>query len=168
MMETVYLATGTNLGERAANLRHAREELARAGVTVTAVSLIYETPPWGYLPQPHFLNQVLQAQTALSPLELLKAVKKIEKHLGREPAVRYGPRLIDLDILFYGDHLINEEHLVVPHPRLHERAFVLVPLNDLVPDLVHPLLKQTIHSLLAGLPQSERDAIHPWTEPSHA
>ena len=167
MSETVFLSLGTNLGDRVENLRAALQALLPV-VNIQSTSPVFETPPWGFTEQPAFLNMVIMGKTEVDPLTLLGRLKSIEVDLGRLPSFRFGPRLIDLDILFYGDHLINEEHLVVPHPRLHERAFVLVPLNDLVPDLVHPLLKQTIHSLLAGLPQSERDAIHPWTEPSHA
>ena len=147
---TVYLSLGTNLGRRAANLRAALAGLAPQ-VHVRRVSPVYETEPWGYADQPAFLNQVVEAETALSPEDLLGYIKHIEMVLGREPTFRYGPRLIDLDVIFYDDRVIDEDNLTVPHPRLAERAFVLVPLADLAPDLVHPLLHQPVRDLLAAV-----------------
>lgn len=135
--ETVYLALGTNLGERSRNLVQACRSL-KEFVTVTRSSHIYETPPWGVTDQPLFLNQVLEVTTVLSPQELLAAVKKIETEMGRVPTVRYGPRLIDIDILVYGCHEVSSNELTIPHSSMAERAFVLVPLAELVPDLVPP------------------------------
>jgi 2-amino-4-hydroxy-6-hydroxymethyldihydropteridine diphosphokinase len=150
MTQTLYIALGSNLGERAANLRAALD-LLPPQVAVLAESNIYETPPWGITDQPAFLNMVIQAETALAPVELLKHLKDIETRLGRAPAARYGPRLIDLDILFYGEQVIDSPPLVIPHPRLHERGFVLVPLAELAPELRHPLLGKTIRELLANI-----------------
>lgn len=144
---TVYLALGTNLGDRLANLRAARLALAPA-VQVEACSPVYMTQPWGFLEQPNFLNQALKGSTLLEPLDLLVFLKQLERDLGRVESARYGPRLIDLDILFYDDLVLQEGSLTVPHPRLHERAFVLVPLNDLDPGLRHPWLHQTVQEML--------------------
>ena len=148
--ETVYLALGSNLGDRLANLEAAIIALPPA-VKVLERSPVYETAPWGVTSQPDFLNMVLQGETRLAPTALLTCLKRIETDLGRLPSVRYGPRLIDMDILFYDDLVLNIPELVLPHPRLHERAFVLVPLADLAAGLVHPVLRKTIRGLLEGI-----------------
>ncbi len=150
-MPIVYVALGTNLGNREANLREAEKRLS-AQVTVTGRSRIYETEPWGVLAQPRFLNQVLEGETTLEPRALLRFVKTIEREMGRTPSVRYGPRLIDLDILLYDDQAVRFPELTIPHANLHERRFVLVPLADLAPDLVHPVFGSTIKELLSSLP----------------
>jgi len=147
---TVYLALGTNLGDRPANLSAAIAVLPPA-VTVLAESPVYETPPWGVTDQPPFLNMAIAGQTVLSPDGLLKKLKALETSLGRVPSVRYGPRRIDLDILFYDNLVLDIPGLVIPHPGLSERAFVLVPLADLAADFVHPVLGKTIRQLLAGV-----------------
>jgi len=147
-MSIIYLALGTNLGDRSANLRSAMLALA-PGVTVLAESPIYETPPWGVTDQPMFLNMVLRGETNLKPGALLKHLKRLETRLGRVAAIRWGPRLIDIDILFYDALVWQARGLTIPHPHLHERAFVLVPLADLAPELVHPVLGKTIRELLA-------------------
>jgi 2-amino-4-hydroxy-6-hydroxymethyldihydropteridine diphosphokinase len=146
-MPNIYLALGTNLGDRMDNLRRAIAAQPPT-VRVTALSPAYETPPWGYADQPAFLNMTLAAETDLEPLVLIDFLKKLETDLGREKTFRNGPRLIDMDILFYDDIIFEQSDLVIPHPRLHERAFVLVPLNDIAPELVHPVLKRTVHDLL--------------------
>ena len=152
-MPTLYLALGANLGDRLANLRAVIQGLAPA-VRVTRESPVYETPPWGLTDQPAFLNMVVEGETELAPAALLEYLKLLETRLGRQPAVRYGPRLIDLDILFYDDLVLEGPPLVIPHPRLGERAFVLVPLADLAPDLRHPALGASVRELLAGVDAS--------------
>ncbi len=150
MKNTIYIALGTNLGNRLANLRAAIQSMPPE-VKVLAESHVYETPPWGYEDQPAFLNMVVKAKTELLPEALLKYLKQLEVELGREQNFRWGPRLIDLDILFYDDLVLASPPLVIPHPRLHERAFVLVPLADVAPDLIHPVLKQSVRDLLVAI-----------------
>lgn len=161
---TVYLALGSNLGDRSVNLNAAIQAIGRQ-VLVSRSSPVYETPPWGITDQPAFLNQVIAGETRLSPMDLLTFLKQIERDLGRRPGVRYGPRPIDLDILLYNDLVLNLPGLNIPHARLAERAFVLVPLADLAPDLRHPLNGETIGRLLEEL---DRTGIHPYLPPSAA
>lgn len=117
-------------------------------------SPIYETPPWGIVDQPAFLNQVVQIETSLSPVKLLSFLKRLEAHLGRIPAERYGPRLIDIDILFYNNKIVERRKLKIPHPRLAERAFVLVPLADLAPQLRHPVSHKSVSEMLSQVDRS--------------
>ncbi len=145
---TVYLALGSNVGNRAANLKAAIAALPPQ-MEVNAKSRVYETPPWGYTNQEKFLNQVVKAQTYLEPEPLLKHLKRLEVALGRVPTFQYGPRLIDIDMLFYDDLVFASPALVIPHPRLQERGFVLLPLMDIAPDLMHPVRNQTIRQLIA-------------------
>ncbi|MCB8979690.1 MAG: 2-amino-4-hydroxy-6-hydroxymethyldihydropteridine diphosphokinase [Ardenticatenaceae bacterium] len=165
-MHTIYLGLGTNLGDRVANLQAAVAGLS-ARMMITAVSPIYQTPPWGVTDQPDFLNLCLKAQTDLPPVELLAFVKNLEVELGRQPAKRWGPRFIDIDILFYAKQLVETENMTIPHPRLTERAFVLRPLADIAPDFVHPVLGETIAALSARVvddgirPYPETIALHP-------
>jgi 2-amino-4-hydroxy-6-hydroxymethyldihydropteridine diphosphokinase len=146
----VYLALGTNLGDRIKNLSDARQAL-KGCVDILRESSIYQTPPWGVTDQPAFLNQVLKASAGISPRELLTAVKKIEATMGRVPTVRYGPRLIDIDILLFDTITMETLELTIPHPRMFERAFVLVPLCEIAPDLRSPLTGQAVVDLLAGM-----------------
>jgi 2-amino-4-hydroxy-6-hydroxymethyldihydropteridine diphosphokinase len=149
-MATIYLALGANLGDRAQNLRAALAQI-RTSVQITRVSSIYETEPWGVREQPWFLNLVCAGTTTLSPVDLLRRAKKIENEMGRAEGIRFGPRPIDIDILMY-DRLIElSPALTIPHPRLHERAFVLIPLAEIAPDLVHPRLRVTMRALLDRL-----------------
>ena len=150
MLQQVYIGLGSNLGDRVEFLEKAAHALAPAVIPLRSSS-IYQTPPWGYAEQPSFLNQVIQAQTDLKPEDLLKKLKQIEKDLGRVEIFRYGPRCIDLDILLYDDLVYQSDTLVVPHPQLAGRAFVLVPLNEIAPNLVHPVLKVKISELLKKL-----------------
>ena len=147
MSHNVFLALGTNLGDRLANLADARNRISPV-VDLIACSPIYETPPWGYLDQSPFLNQVIEGHTELSPKNLLDYIKYLEVDLGRIPSVHNGPRLIDIDILFYDDIVIDLPMLTIPHPRMRGRAFVLLPLSDLAPDLNHPVLQRTVVELL--------------------
>lgn len=150
MKHTVYIALGTNLGERSANLDSALASLPPV-VNILSCSPVYETPPWGYLHQSSFLNQVVKCETHLTPEELLDYLKAIEKRLGRKPTFLYGPRTIDLDILFFDDMVFETPSLIIPHPRLEERAFVLVPLADLDSDMKHPVSRKSIIELLESV-----------------
>lgn len=147
---TAFLALGTNLGDRMSNLDEALARLPPA-VKILKQSPIYETKPWGITDQPLFLNMVVQVETGLSPSKLLMHLKHIETEMGRTPTVRYGPRTIDMDILFYDDLILETRHLTIPHPRLHERAFVLVPLHDIAPDFIHPVLEKSIGTLMNAI-----------------
>lgn len=151
--ERVYIGLGTNLGDRWHNILRAVEAL-RDVVTVERVSPVYETAPWGYEDQPPFFNAVIEGRTDKEPLELLDELKHLEQKLGRRPSFRYGPRLIDLDLLLYGSRVMEHPRLVLPHPTIPERAFVLVPLADLIPDFIHPVLKRRIVDLLADVDTS--------------
>jgi 2-amino-4-hydroxy-6-hydroxymethyldihydropteridine diphosphokinase len=149
-MPTVYLALGTNLGNRAENLRRALADLA-PDFKIVRLSSVYETEPAYVADQPRFLNLVCRATTDLPPLAALRRLKTIEAGLGRVPGPRFGPRLIDLDLLLYGGVRLETSELTLPHPRLHERPFVLVPLAEIAPDLVHPELRLTVADLLRRL-----------------
>ena len=145
---TVYLALGSNLGDRLTNLKQAIAALPPQ-MEVKTKSSIYETPPWGYEDQPKFLNQVIRAKTYLDPEPLLKHLKRLEVALGRKESFPNGPRLIDMDILFYDDLVLNGLSLILPHPRLHERGFVLLPLMEISPELVHPVNKKSVREMVA-------------------
>ena len=150
MIQNAYVGLGSNLGDRAGHLLLAVRGMLDAGLDVIRLSSIYETDPVGNEDQPAFLNLVaeLRGPTLPSPDQLLARLLRIEYSLGRKREVPLGPRTIDLDLLIVKDELANTEFLTLPHPRLHLRRFVLVPLNELVPDLVHPVLKKTVHELL--------------------
>ena len=159
MSHTVYLGLGTNQGDRLANLQAACRLLAPS-VRLLEASPVYQTEPWGFLDQPAFLNQALKTETDLPPLDLLVYLKDLERRLGRKPNFRYGPRLIDIDILLYDDLVLSLPGLEIPHPRLVERAFVLVPLVDLAPDLCFP---GNGHSLQELLERTGRAGVTPFS-----
>jgi 2-amino-4-hydroxy-6-hydroxymethyldihydropteridine diphosphokinase len=146
-LSTVYLSLGSNLGDREANLRAALERLHPL-----RVSPIYETEPVDYTAQPMFLNLAAEVETALTPRQFLAYAQTIEHDLGRVRDIPKGPRTLDIDILFYDDAIVREPDLEIPHPRLHERRFVLEPLADLEPDLRHPVTGRTVREMLACLP----------------
>nr|WP_319219204.1 2-amino-4-hydroxy-6-hydroxymethyldihydropteridine diphosphokinase [uncultured Trichococcus sp.] len=159
-MPTVYIALGTNLEPRATHLEKALE-LFRSlpDVEVKRVSSVYESKPVGYLDQPDFLNLVFEAETDLLPLDLLDSCQSIEQELGRVRTIRFGPRTLDVDIVLYGAESIEEERLIVPHPRMQERSFVLLPLQELNPEFVVPEWNKTINELVAGLPSKDLEEI---------
>lgn len=149
MDHIVYLSLGSNLGKRPANLKQAISSLPPQMI-VKAKSKVYETPPWGYTEQDNFLNQVVKVTTYLEPLPLLKHIKRMEVAMGRKSTFRHGPRLIDIDILFYDDEVLKTSSLTIPHPHMHERGFVLLPMMDIAPDLVHPVMKKKIRELIGS------------------
>lgn len=153
-MARLYLGVGTNLGDRMENLRAALVRL-EPSMRVQSVSSVYETEPWGVTDQPRFLNLVVEGETELEPLALLDALKRTEREMGRGPGERYGPRVIDLDILLYDNLEFRSDRLEIPHPRLAERRFVLVPLAEIAPDIIHPGFKQSALELLQQLPDAK-------------
>ena len=156
---SVYLGLGSNLGDREANLREAIERIKRLGLEVVRASSIYETEPVGYTDQPRFLNQVIEVNldSQFRVSDLLHAVLKIERDMGRKRTIPNGPRVIDIDILIYGEvEIADPPQLILPHPRMHERRFVLEPLSEIAPDLMHPRLKKTCRELLDALEESEK------------
>lgn len=149
-MATVYIALGSNVGDRLENLRRAVESLA-LDLDQLQASPVYETDPVGYDDQERFLNAVVRGETDLSPHRLLERVQEIETQLGRERPFPNAPRTIDLDILLYDDRILDSSDLTIPHPRLHERLFVLIPLADVAPEAAHPVLGKSINDLLRAL-----------------
>lgn len=165
--EVVFVAVGANLGDRESTLAAVIRALeVEPDVLLLAASTVYETDPIGPGEQAAYLNAVIGLRTWLSPIELLHRLQDIERMLGRDrsaAAVRWGPRTIDLDLLFYGDRVIEMPELIVPHPRAHERAFVLMPLVELAPDYVHPRLGATIEAIAATLLGAA--GLRPWRRP---
>lgn len=153
MTKSVYFSIGTNLGDRFANLQRALS-LLQDEMPVTAVSPVYATEPWGDKDQPQFLNICAAAVTNLGPSDVLAKIKRIEANMGRVPSRHWGPRLIDIDLVLYGDDLVELPELTVPHPQMGGRAFVLAPLANIIPDFVHPETGQTIQQMLDQIDQS--------------
>ena len=151
-MKRVYLSLGSNIGDREGNLRKAVERLAALDIRVLRASRIYETEPVDYKDQAWFLNQVVEAETALFPMQLLTRTGRVERELGRTRTVRNGPRTIDIDILFYGAATVETARLEIPHPRIAQRRFVLAPLAELAPLLRHPVTHRTVREMLESAP----------------
>lgn len=149
-VNTVFLHTGSNLGNKAANLKQACREIEKRIGAIQKESLIYITKAWGITDQPDFLNQALEIQTDLEPFELLRTINAIESDMGRKREIKWGTRLIDIDILFYEDQIIDTEKLIIPHAYLHYRNFVLIPLREIAPDFKHPIFKKTITELCSA------------------
>lgn len=148
MESGIYLLLGSNKGNRAENLRKARLKIRGEMGMIMESSKVYQTVAWGKTDQQDFYNQVIRLSTALSPDELLKALSTIEQQFGRDRTEKWGPRAIDIDILFYRNEVINKKDLIIPHPGIVHRRFTLVPLNEIAPDLLHPSLKKPISELL--------------------
>ena len=158
--KVVYIALGSNVGDRAAMLERAIAAMNSAGIRVSRQSSFYVTEPVDTPGQAWFLNAVVEAETSLLPLQLLHALLRIERELGRRRITPHGPRTIDLDILFYGSSVIRSKELQVPHPRLSERRFVLVPLAQIAPEFRHPVLHKSVTQLLAETP--DRGEVRFW------
>ena len=154
-MNKVFIGIGSNLGDKERNIKTAIS-LLKEKCKILKLSPLYETEPVGFKDQDWFLNCVVEIGTELDPGELLEFMQNIEKKLKKIKTIENGPRTIDLDILFYNDAVINEKNLVIPHPGLHQRLFVLVPLNDIAPELIHPVLKKTIRNVLRELKSDDK------------
>lgn len=152
-MTDAYIALGSNLGDRLGSLREAVAQIARLG-PVTGASRVYETAPVGYLDQPPFLNAVVRIETDRPAHAVMAELLAIETRLGRTRSFKNAPRTLDLDLLFYGDAVSPDKGLLLPHPRLHERAFVLVPLADIAPELIHPISGSSVAALRDALPDA--------------
>jgi 2-amino-4-hydroxy-6-hydroxymethyldihydropteridine diphosphokinase len=149
MAKAAYLGLGTNLGDREENLKKAIENIIMSAGEVISLSGIYVTEPWGFRSEDHFLNMVIRIKTSLKPIDLLKRLLKIEMQMGRvRGSEKYSSRIIDIDILLYENETINKPYLKIPHPRIQERKFVLVPLCDIAAEKIHPVLKKTFKILL--------------------
>lgn len=155
---TVYICVGSNLGNRLENCRNGVAALTVSGtIQLVDQSCIYETEPVDYKDQDWFMNYVIEIETALNPFPLLELLKSVEGEAGRSKnTIRYGPRILDLDIIFYDDIVMDTPQLVIPHPRMHKRRFVLKPICDIDPDIIHPVLLKSVQSLLDGLDEEHQ------------
>ncbi|MGO9612534.1 MAG: 2-amino-4-hydroxy-6-hydroxymethyldihydropteridine diphosphokinase [Dissulfurispiraceae bacterium] len=158
-MAIVYLGIGSNIDNREANCLSSLEHLKKRGIVIRKCSAIYETEPWGIKDQPRFINMAVETETDMSAEKLLDLLKDVEHSMGRKETMRWGPRVIDLDILFYDDAIVTSERLHLPHPMLHERDFVLIPLVEIAPDKMHPTRHKTIRELWEDLTH-DKDAQH--------
>jgi len=147
-MSIVYIGLGSNVGDRHRNCLTAIELLRQNGLLVARQSSMHETEPWGVTDQPEFVNMTVETETDLAPIKLLEVLKKIEKDMGRQDTMKWGPRIIDLDILLYDDIIMKTDSLTIPHSLMHERAFVLRPLSEIAGNFIHPVLKKSITDLL--------------------
>lgn len=150
-MKTIYLGLGSNLGDRHAHLADAIARLQDSDLRITRVSSIYETEPRDLADQPWFLNQVIEAESDLLPRQFLSCIQKVEREMGRKRAIPKGPRIIDIDILLFGDSIVETDDLQIPHPRMLERRFVLEPLAEIAPELRFPITKKTIREMLKSV-----------------
>jgi 2-amino-4-hydroxy-6-hydroxymethyldihydropteridine diphosphokinase len=166
-MSLMYLSLGSNLNDRYANLQRAITGLQKH-FTITAISPVYLTEPWGDTDQPAFLNICVAAATNIPPHDALRLIKALEAEMGREPTRRWGPRLIDIDILFYDKLVLADQELTIPHPRIAERAFVLAPLADIIPDFRHPQTDETIEEMLDRLGTAGVERLFEMQFPSRA
>lgn len=159
-MAKIYLHTGSNIGDREQNLLSANAAIEEFIGKISSLSNIYETAAWGLKDQDDFLNQALEVITELEPREVLEAIKKIEDQMGRIRYKKWGRRLIDIDILFFEDRIINTQRLTIPHPFLQERNFVLAPLSELIPNFVHPVLEKEISQIFKESPDELKAEIY--------
>jgi 2-amino-4-hydroxy-6-hydroxymethyldihydropteridine diphosphokinase len=161
LMKSVYLGIGSNLGDRKVNLRNAVEKAEELTGKIVKVSSVYETEPWGFSSDDQFLNMVVKIKTSLKPSELLERLLMVESLMGRlREGKKYSSRIIDIDILFYGKQVVRTEVLEIPHPELYKRKFVLVPLAEIAPDLVHPVFKKSISELLQECSDESKIRLH--------
>lgn len=155
-MKPVFLLIGGNLGDREQNLEEARNLIARYCGTITQLSSVYDTAAWGKTDQPSFLNQALEVSTKLTAQQLMEQILKLEKMMGRERKEKYGPRLIDIDILLFDDEIYHDSSLTIPHPEMQNRRFVLTPLTEIAADVRHPGFNKSISQLLMECPDNSR------------
>lgn len=159
MTKIVYLGLGSNVGDRGRNLQRALEQIETPDLRIVRASPVYETEPVDYIQQQWFLNQVAEAETELFPMQLLARVGRVERALGRVRGIPKGPRIIDIDILFFGRVVVRTAKLEIPHPGIAGRRFVLMPLADLAPDLRHPVTHKTVREMLDAAPPHK---VRPW------